>query len=46
MRAAGNPCQLISHPAGPHGYLIFDLKLFEQAMRRTAKFLQQQKILE
>jgi acetyl esterase/lipase len=46
MRAAGNSCQLISYPGGLHGYLIFDLKLFDQAMHRTAKFLQQQKILE
>ena len=46
MRAAANPCQLISHPGGPHGYLIFDLKLFDQAMRRTRDFLAWQKMLK
>ena len=40
MTQAGNTCQLISHKDGEHGYLIFDLKLFQQAMDRTHAFLQ------
>ena len=39
MIAAGNSCQLISHPAGGHGYLIFDLELYEEALERTRSFL-------
>jgi acetyl esterase/lipase len=39
MHQAGNPCELVSHPGGRHGYLIFDLKLYEQVMERTAQFL-------
>jgi hypothetical protein len=42
--ADGNSCQYISHPGGPHGYLVFDLKLIDQAMRRTVNVLHQQKI--
>jgi acetyl esterase/lipase len=39
MMAVGNSCQLISHPAGGHGYLIFDLQLYEEALERTRSFL-------
>ena len=39
MRKAGNTCDLISHDDGVHGYLIFDLKLYDQAMNRTGEFL-------
>jgi len=45
MRIAGNICQLISHADGPHGYLIFDLELFEKALQRTTVFLRQQQML-
>ncbi len=40
MRTAGNHCQLISHPDGRHGYFIFDLQLYEDAMQQTLKFLE------
>lgn len=39
MQKTGNDCQLISHEGGRHGYLIFDLNLFEQAMNQTEAFL-------
>ena len=29
MLEAGNACQLISYEGGRHGYLIFDLNLFD-----------------
>ncbi len=46
MQQADNHCRLISHPGGRHGYFLFDLSLFEQAMQQTTQFLQEQKILE
>lgn len=42
MQAAGNDCKLISHPDGRHGYFIFDLQLYEEAMQQTLAFLQTQ----
>jgi|TARA_B110000467_G_scaffold164733_1_gene195341 acetyl esterase len=40
MTQAGNDCELITHPDGPHGHLIFDLNLWEDAMKRTEAFIQ------
>lgn len=40
MQKSGNDCRLVSHPGGVHGYLIFDLKLFEQSLEETREFLQ------
>lgn len=40
MLEAGNPCQLISHEGGVHGYFIFDLELFQEAMKQTEVFLE------
>lgn len=39
MKRAGNECSLIAHEGGRHGYFIFDLKLYEQAMKQTEDFL-------
>jgi len=39
MQKAGNPCELVTHQGGRHGYFIFDLRLYAQAMRRTEEFL-------
>jgi len=39
MREAGNSCQLVTHPNGPHGYFIFDLELYDRVMQRTEEFL-------
>lgn len=39
MKAAGNDCELVSHADGVHGYLIFDVELFSQAMEKTRQFL-------
>ena len=46
MQQAGNHCRLISHPGGRHGYFLFELPLYEQAMQQTTQFLREQKILE
>lgn len=46
MTMAGNVCELVSHQGGRHGYFIFDLKLYEQAMDRTHQFLVSQQILD
>ena len=45
MSKAGNDCQLVSHDNGKHGYLIFDLRLFERAMDRTRRFLESKSFL-
>lgn len=46
MKQAGNLCQLVSHEGGVHGYLIFDLQLYEQALAQTRQFLIDQHILD
>ena len=40
MLKVGNLCQLITHEGGVHGYFIFDLKLFQDAMKQTEVFLE------
>ena len=45
MKEAGNECQLISYEGGRHGYFIFDLDLFAQAMKQTEAFLEAQGLL-
>ncbi len=37
--ALGNLCELVTHKDGRHGYLIFDLKLYAEALRLTEAFL-------
>lgn len=39
MKEAGNVCELVSHPGGGHGHINNDMKLFDDAMRRTEAFL-------
>lgn len=46
MKSAGNDIQLITHKDGRHGYFIFDLKLFAEAMKQTEAFLKEQKLLD
>ncbi|GAG30211.1 unnamed protein product, partial [marine sediment metagenome] len=46
MKQAGNLCQLISHSGGRHGYFIFDLDLYHQAMARTRDFLEAQHMID
>ena len=46
MLEAGNHCQLISYEGGRHGYLIFDLNLFAQALDKTEVFLGELGILD
>ena len=46
MLRAGNHCQLISYEGGRHGYLIFDLNLFDQALDQTEVFLSDLGILD
>jgi acetyl esterase len=41
MLQAGNRCELVSHKNGGHGYVIFDLGLFRQAIERTQRFTEQ-----
>jgi len=45
MQKAGNACELISHEGGRHGYFIFDLELYELAMKRTERFLKANEFL-
>ena len=46
MQAAGNHCELISHENGRHGYFIFNLQLYEEAMQQTLTFLRDQQITD
>jgi len=46
MLEAGNYCQLISYEGGRHGYLIFDLNLFGQALDQTEVFLRELGMLD
>jgi acetyl esterase/lipase len=39
MLAAGNRCQLDSHPNGRHGYLMFDRQLYLDTQQKTDQFL-------
>jgi acetyl esterase/lipase len=43
--AAGNDCELVTHPEGVHGYLIFDLDLFDESMERSRRFLEAHSLL-
>lgn len=45
MIEAGNSCELIAFEGGRHGYFIFDLDLFAEAMTQTESFLKQHKFL-
>lgn len=46
MREVGNDCELVAYPGGQHGYLIFDLALFNDSMARTESFLRQRDIID
>lgn len=43
--AKGNKNQLITHPGGRHGYIIFDQAEYERALDRMKEFLLQQGML-
>lgn len=45
MLQAENVCELVAHEGGRHGYFIFDLELFDDAMKRTENFLRVQQML-
>ena len=46
MIDAGNTCELVSHPNGRHGYLIFDLTLYDEALSCTGEFLTDQQMID
>lgn len=41
----GNSSQLITHPGGRHGYIIFDIDEFNNAMNTMSAFLEEHQIL-
>ncbi|HRX81276.1 MAG: alpha/beta hydrolase [Planctomycetaceae bacterium] len=45
MLEAGNQCELVSHSDGTHGYLIFELDLFNASMLHTQQFLRTNELL-
>lgn len=45
MSDAGNNCELVAHPGGVHGHLIFDLTLFERSLKQTGVFLEKNALL-
>lgn len=46
MKQAGNEIEFISYEGGAHGYFIFDLNLFAEAMKQTETFLEEHGFLE
>ena len=44
MRANGNTCELVLEKGGTHGHLNRDMKLFDEAARRTATFLREHEL--
>lgn len=46
MQSDGNKCELITQQGGRHGYMIFDMELYEREMNRTEQFLREVKLLE
>ncbi len=44
MLKAGNTCELITHPGGGHGHINQNMNLFDDAVKRTAKFLEAQNL--
>jgi acetyl esterase/lipase len=46
MQAAGNHCELVSHPGGKHGYLMSDEALWRKTMEQTEQFLRAQAVLK
>jgi acetyl esterase/lipase len=42
MTKAGNKSELVVYPKGRHGYFLYDLKLYEEAMAKTLVFLDAQ----
>ncbi len=43
--AAGNTCELITHPGGRHGYIIFDPQEYAHALEQMREFLSQFQLL-
>lgn len=39
MIRAGNQCELVIEPGAKHGYMMYNLQLFNQGLRRTDDFL-------
>jgi dipeptidyl aminopeptidase/acylaminoacyl peptidase len=39
MKEAGNTCELVTNPGGGHGHINNDMKLFDDAIRKTEAFL-------
>jgi acetyl esterase len=46
MKQADNWCELVSHDGGRHGYFIFDLKLYAEAMEQTQSFLETHRMID
>ncbi|WP_197441847.1 alpha/beta hydrolase [Thalassoglobus polymorphus] len=46
MEEKGNQCELISHQNGVHGYLIFDIDLYNAGIIRIENFLTEQMMIE
>ncbi len=45
MLAAGNRCELAINDGGPHGYFLYDLKLYQETLDKTETFLTSLKLL-
>ena len=43
--AAGNKGEIITHPGGRHGYIIFDRRQYDHALTQMKEFLIRQQIL-
>lgn len=45
MKAAGNASELVVHEGGKHGYLMFDRKVLDETLGKSAAFLRRFKLL-
>lgn len=45
-QALGNTCRLIAHDGGQHGYLIFDIQRYQEAIQQVESFLTEQGFIQ
>jgi acetyl esterase/lipase len=46
MKAAGNESELVVHEGGKHGYLMFDRKVLDETLERSAAFLRRHSFIK
>jgi acetyl esterase/lipase len=46
MKAAGNESELVAHEGGKHGYLMFDRKVLDETLEKSAAFLRRHSFIK